>query len=130
MELKTNPRMTIEQLRKTAQFHCLTPKLRMWVSTFLQSWIDLGIPDLRLSTQSAFATEGENARTLGYKVLRNPKIQACLRVIKQHGKTKRQIFLDGLEAEIASSKPGTVARSRLLETYASVAFRRKRKKRG
>src|SRR5882762_6944769 len=120
-------RMTLQALEQTAEFRALSVKQRFWVQTYVQSLVD-GIVDPVLATQSAYATEGENARTFSYQLRRNRKIQATLRVFWNFGKSKRGIFLDDLQAEIAAARPGSAARERLIALYVQTIFGGKKSK--
>jgi hypothetical protein len=114
--------MTLSELEQTPEFRELkSVKQRFFLQTYVQSLID-GIVDPVLATQSAYQTDGENARTFAYQLLRNKKIQATLRVFWNFGKSKRGIFLDDLKAEIAASLPGSVVRERLIALYGQMVF--------
>ncbi|SRR6266576_563090 len=122
------PRMTILELERTSEFRSLSVKQKLWLQTYVQSFIDCGGLDPILATQSAYQTQGENARTFSYQLLRNRKIQATLRVFWNFGKSKRGIFLDDLQAEIAAARPGSAARERLIALYAQTIFGGKKSK--
>jgi hypothetical protein len=119
-------RMTRLALEQTPEFRALSVKGQLWIQTYIQSLIDLGTADPILATQSAFQNEGENARTMSYGVPRQKKIQACLRVFFNFGKTARGIFLDDLQAEMDAS--AGVKRERLLALYGQMKFGAKPKK--
>src|SRR6266853_7040684 len=115
-------RMTLAALEQTSEFLSLSVKQRFWVTTYIQSLIDCGMVDPILATQAAYQTQGENARTFAYQLLRNKKVQATLRVFWNFGKSKRGIFLDDLQAEIEASPIGSPARERLIALYAQMVF--------
>jgi hypothetical protein len=116
-----SPQMTLAELVQTPEFHALSVKQRFWVQTYIQTLVD-GAVDPILATQSAYTTEGENARTMSYYVLRNKKVQGALRVFWNFGKAKRGVFIDDLKAEIEASRPGSAARERLISLYAQMVF--------
>ena len=107
----------------------LSIRQQLWLQTYCQGLIDCGAFDPIFATQAAYDTEGENARTFSYQLLRNKKIQAALRVWRNAGKSARAIFLDELQAEIDASKPNSAARARLLAIKARMAFGVKKQKR-
>jgi hypothetical protein len=121
MALKTkSPKMTLAELEQTAEFKKLTPPQMMFVQTLVQSFLDCGVFDRRLATQAAYAVDGENARTWGAHLVRNPKIAAVLQVFHNFGKSKRGILLDDLRADIKAAKPGSAARAKLREIEAKL----------
>jgi hypothetical protein len=120
--------MTLPELEQTSEFRALSAKQKLWLQTYVQSFIDCGGLDPILATQSAYQTRGENARTFAYQLLRNKKIQATLRVFWNFGKSKRGIFLDDLQAEIQASRPGSAVRERLIALYAQTIFGGKKSK--
>lgn len=122
-----SPKISVVEL--SPEFKRLSVKQAFWLRTYCQTAIDLCSFDPVLATKNAYHTQGENARTFSYQILRNPKIQAALRVFLNFGKSKRGIFLDDLKAEIAS-RSGSAARERLLALYAEMAFGMKPKKKG
>jgi len=107
--------MTMDALSRTPEFKGLSIRQALWTQTYCQSLIDLGKADAVFATQAAFGNEGENARTMSYQLLRNPKVQACLRVFNNFGKSKREILLNDVRADIQASKPGSPARAKLRE---------------
>jgi hypothetical protein len=102
----------IDKLSQTAEFRALSARQQFWLRTYIESG-----SDAVLATQAAYDTEGENARTFGYQVLRNNKIKKALRVFLNFGKSKRTILLEDLKADIEATKPGSVARARLRGLY-------------
>jgi hypothetical protein len=117
MKTLRRSRMTLRQLEQTAEFQALPVQQKLWLQTFIQSLRDTGKADALLATQVAFHNTGENARTLGYKVLRQKKLRAALKVWRNFGRSKREIFLADLQDEIDESVPGSAARSRLQLLY-------------
>src|SRR5579871_2914996 len=95
--------MSLDALSRTPEFKALTIRQALWLQTYVCSIRDLGIPDAVFATQSAFGNDGENARTMSYQLLRNPKVKAAIRVWQNFGKSERQIALDDLRADIAAS---------------------------
>jgi hypothetical protein len=112
--------MSLNALSRTPEFRTLTVRQQLWVQTYCQSVIDLGAADLVFVTQASFATEGENARTFSYQILRNPKVKACLKVFTNFGKSKRAVFLDDVRADIKASRSGSPARAKLREIEAKL----------
>jgi len=122
--------MSLDQLSRTPEFRTLTVRQQLWVQSYCVSVRDLGIPDTVFATQSAFGNDGENARTMSYQVLKNPKVKAAIRVWQNFKKSERQIILDDIRADIKASKPGSAARAKLREVEAKligVKLRRKSK---
>lgn len=128
MALKIKSRMTLAELEQTAEFKKLTPPQMMFVQTLVQSFLDCGVFDRRLATQAAYAVEGENARTWGAHLVRKPKIAAVLRVFQSYGKSKREILLDDLQAEIQAAPLGSKARAQLVALYGQAIFNGKKTK--
>jgi hypothetical protein len=96
------------------------------VETYIQSTLDLGEPDPIFATLSAYeTTAGENARTLSYTILGQKKVQAALQVWKNYGKSKSRIALEEIEAEISTTRPGSITRRRLLAAKASLLAKKK-----
>lgn len=114
--------MSLRQLEQTAEFQALSVQQRLFLQTYLQSLADTGKADALLATQVAFHNHGENARTMAYGVLKQKKIIVALRAWRNFGKSKRQIFLADLQAEIDASKAGSAARTRLQSLYAETIF--------
>ena len=111
-------RMTLRQLESTPEFRALSAKGKLFVQTYLTSLIETGNPDPVFATQVGF--QNANARTFSYQVLQQKKVQAALRVFRNFGKSRRQIVMQDLQAEIDATKPGTAARKKLLALYANV----------
>jgi hypothetical protein len=120
--MASKKRMSLDALSRTAEFRSLSVRQQLWLQTYCQGLIDCGEFDPIFATRVAFDTEGENARTFSYQLLRNKKIQAALQVWRNAGKSARAIFLDELQTEIDASKPNSAARARLLVIKARMAF--------
>ena len=112
--------MSLDALSRTPEFKALTIRQALWVQTYVCSIRDLGIPDTVFATQSAFGNDGENARTFSYQLLRNSRVQAAIRVWRNFGKSKRDILLNDVRADIKASRPGSPARAKLRELEAKL----------
>lgn len=112
-------RLNIERLKNTPEFRALSAKAKLWIETYVQSALDLGEPDPIFATLSAYeTTAGENARTLSYKILGQKKIKNALRVWRN--KSKREVALEEIAAELEKTPPGSAARRRLLAAKAKL----------
>ncbi|HEV2523328.1 MAG TPA: hypothetical protein VGT24_13190 [Candidatus Acidoferrales bacterium] len=123
------PRMTMTELEQTPEFLAITSaRMRFWIRTYLQSLVDCGKADPILATQAAYDTEGENARTFSYRLLKKPKVQNVLRVFFNFGKSQKQIFVEDLKVEIAAAPTGSAQRERLISLYRELLFGKKSSK--
>jgi hypothetical protein len=119
--------MSLDALSRTPEFKALTIRQALWVQTYVCSIRDLGIPDAAFATQSAFGNHGENARTMSYQLLRNPKVKVAIRIWLNFGKSERQIALADLRADIAASRPGSLARARMRQIETKLIGKPKRR---
>lgn len=124
-------KMTREQLEQTPEYMSLTRKQRFFISTLVQTVIDLGLPDPAFACSSAFGNTGELARTMSYQVLRKPKVQAVLRVYENYGKTPKQVHDEEIQstrqqylAELKSEMDASTGakRERLVALYGQLIF--------
>ncbi len=90
-------KMTLAQLEATPEFRSLTPKMKFFVQTLLQTAIDLSVPDPSFACSAAYGNSGENARTMAYQILKKRGVQAVLRVYQNYGKSPRQIHDEELQ---------------------------------
>ena len=114
--------MSMPELFKTAEWQRMSARQKL----FLQSYLESG-HDRQFATQAAYETEGENARTFSYRVMRQKKIQAALN--RYFNKNAREIFLEQLKSDIKASRPGSAARAKMRAMYAQLVFGIKPKRR-
>ena len=107
------------QLERTAEWRALSVQQRFWLASYVQSG-----KDKTFATNCAYDVSPSNARTMGYYVLKNRKVQAAL----ARYKGARQVFLEKLQADLDASKPGSIARAKLQALIAEFAFEVKPKK--
>jgi hypothetical protein len=117
-------RRRIDALKRTQEFRSLSAKSKLWLLSYIQTFITFGQFDSLFATQSAYQCVGENARTFGYQIQGNRKIQAALKVFLNSGKTKRQIQLEEIDKHLAAVKPGSKAAQQFLEMKISLEKKR------
>jgi hypothetical protein len=118
----TPPRMTLAALKRTPEFQRLSVKARMFVAGYVGSYESFGVPDAVFATQSAYQNDGENARKMGYAVLKNKKVAACLRVWRDFGKSERDLFIEDVERQMKAAPEGSAKHERLVQLYSQIAF--------
>jgi hypothetical protein len=107
-------KLSLNALSRASEFRVLTVRQQLWLQTYIQSEIDLGVADRILATRCAFDSQDEETvRTLSYETLRNKKVQVALRVWQNFGISQREIMLEDVKADIKASKPGSAARAKL-----------------
>jgi hypothetical protein len=106
--------LSIATLEQTPEWRNLTVKQTFWLRSYVES-----DQDLTWATQVTHECNSlETARTFGYQFLRNKKIRAALD--RYWCRTKRNILLDAVRADIKASKPGSPARAKLRELEAKL----------
>jgi hypothetical protein len=122
----TTSRISLQALQRTPEFQRLSVKARMFVATYVGSYESLGSPDAVLATKSAYQNDGENAaenaRKMSYAIVKNKKVAACLRVWRDFGKSKRDVFIEDLERQMNAAPEGSAKRDRLVQLYGQAAF--------
>jgi hypothetical protein len=73
-------RTTLDQLQGTPEFQKLLPRQRMFLQTYVRSFLDLGEFDPVLAVLTAYRTTPENARPFAYEILRETRVQAALKL--------------------------------------------------
>lgn len=106
--------MKMAEIIKTPEWARLSAHQKMFLETYLPS------NDKNFATCAAYNAQGESARVLSYKILKERKVIAVLN--KFHRKNSRQLFAEQLLADVEASKSGSLARARLRALYAHVAF--------
>jgi len=108
-------KMDLENLVKTQEYNRLTPKQRMFVSTYIQSGLETGIYDQVTAVKSAYDCKNEeSARIMGYSMLANINV---IQVLNRHfGTEPIDQFLVTLERAIRNRNL-TVAQFHALKLY-------------
>jgi hypothetical protein len=113
--------MSMPEFLKTAEWQRLTARQKFWLETYLASG-----NDRQLATNCSYEISGENARTFSYQIVHQKKIQAALN--RYFNKSERDIFIEQLERDLKTAKPGSAARAKLQETLAQLKFGAKKSK--
>ena len=80
-DVELTTRLPLEEVQKTPEYARLTPKQRLWISTYIESGMALGEYDGILATRTAFACRNqENARIMSYSLLENIHIIEVLNI--------------------------------------------------
>src|SRR2546425_3203854 len=111
--------LSMAQLKRTPEWQALSVQQRFW----LESYIESG-RDKTFATKCAYDGPPSHARTMGYYVLKNRKVQAALACYKG----ARQVFLERLQADFEKARPGSAAGAKLQALIAELAFEVKPKK--
>ncbi len=81
-DVQLTDKMPLDEIQKTVEYARLTPKKRLWVSTYIQSGMEHGDYDPILATRTAFECRSdENARIMSYSILENIHI---IEVLNMH----------------------------------------------
>jgi hypothetical protein len=108
-------RMTLDELRRTREYRKLSPKIAMWVSSYVGTIID-GDPDPAFATRSAYqCVSPESFRVFGYKMLAKKKVQEVLSLFLNSGKTNLELQLEEINKHLQAAKPGSKEAQRFLE---------------
>ncbi len=116
------PRSSLCELAETIEFGRLSPKMSVWVLTYLQHYIDTGILDTLLATNAAYQCQSEKtARVFGYQLLANPKIKAVLHRFFDEAQEPAPVPMDPerkklivlVRKQLRAAEPGSVAAQRL-----------------
>src|ERR1700728_2577529 len=117
----TAPQMTLEALQQTPEFRRLSPKIALWVSTYVANFIMGGSLDPLFATRSSYdCSSDKSSRAFGYEILENKKVQAVLKVYFNFGRTEREIDLEQIEEALTKAEPGSVAHQRLLSIRTTI----------
>lgn len=80
-DVELTSKLSLDELQLTPEYGKLTPKQRLWVSTYIQSGMEHGEYDAILATRTAFAVKSmENARIMSYSVLENIRVIEVLNI--------------------------------------------------
>jgi hypothetical protein len=113
--LEKSTGMTLPQLEATPEFGRLSPKMKLWVSSYVQHFIDFGSLDPIFATKSSYQCgSDENARTFGYQILSKTKVQALLKLYAHFGKSQLELDLETAEEQFRQAKPGSEPAHNLL----------------
>jgi hypothetical protein len=106
-------RLTLDELRDTMEFQHLSPKMQMWVSSYVQNFLNNGTFDPVFATRTAYAGKNaENIRRIGYQMLSTPKVLFALN--RFFGYSPEQAFRKAVEKAIYNRRL-TNAQIRALE---------------
>ena len=101
------------EFEKTVEWSRLSVRQKFWFRSYVESSNRL------FATQCAYGTTGkESTRAFSYEVRKHRAIQAALN--RYFNLTPRDIFLEGLRADIKASKPGSLARAKFKATLEQV----------
>lgn len=94
MPAATEPRMSLEVLKRTKEWNACTPKQRFWLETFVES-----NGDALLATQNAYGFKNElYAQQFTHQVQGNVHVRAVLNLLS--GRSERDEFLDALSKKL------------------------------
>jgi hypothetical protein len=118
IQLEVNPRMSLAELSQTVEFGHLSPKMAVWVRTYVQSFLDTGTFDPLVATQAAYeCTTEASARTFGYQLLAHPKIILVLN--RFFGTSQERASIRQVERAI-SNRRLSVAQIQALRLYSDL----------
>lgn len=114
-------RMPLSELESSMEYLKLSPKMRVFVSSYIGTFLMSGNLEPTFAAHQAYdCKDDESARPQGHRLMQNQKIKDCLKVYFDYGKSEREKDLEQVEIAIRKAEPGSVAHQRLLSIRTTI----------
>jgi hypothetical protein len=120
-DVELTSKLSLEEVQQTPEYERLTPKQRLWVSTYIASGMQLGNYDAILATRTAFACKSnENARIMSYAIMENIHI---IEVMNIHFRLDPIAAFSKIIDRAIANKKTTMAQVQALKLKCELLFR-------